>query len=157
MIKLHAVLEASAAGKVTAVAASAAAVAGGGYASVERMIEEPIRPRAAHTRAAPRPAHTRQAARARTAVRATVVKTSAPAPVSVAVKPVLDEFASSRAGRRPRPAPEFRPSSPSRGIEFTATSAAAPAPRPAGTVVARTSTAAAPEFTAAGGAPEFTP
>jgi len=39
--KAQALLEASAAGKLTAVAASAAAVAGGGYASVERVIERP--------------------------------------------------------------------------------------------------------------------
>jgi DNA-directed RNA polymerase specialized sigma24 family protein len=41
MIKLHAVLEASAAGKVTAVAASAAAIAGTGLASIDQMTQRP--------------------------------------------------------------------------------------------------------------------
>ena len=39
--KAQAVVEASASGKVAAVAASAAAVAGGGYAGVERVVERP--------------------------------------------------------------------------------------------------------------------
>ncbi|MEA2137852.1 MAG: hypothetical protein QOG56_1002 [Solirubrobacteraceae bacterium] len=47
LAKTQALIEASASGKVAAVAASAAAVAGGGYASVERVVEHP---RAAATR-----------------------------------------------------------------------------------------------------------
>ena len=42
--KAQALIEASAAGKVAAVAASAAAVAGGGYASVERIVDDPAGP-----------------------------------------------------------------------------------------------------------------
>jgi DNA-directed RNA polymerase specialized sigma24 family protein len=47
LTKTQALIEASASGKVAAMAASAAAVAGGGYASVERVVEHPPAPRAA--------------------------------------------------------------------------------------------------------------
>ncbi|HEV7805143.1 MAG TPA: sigma-70 family RNA polymerase sigma factor [Solirubrobacteraceae bacterium] len=47
LTKTQALIEASASGKVAAMAASAAAVAGGGYASAERVVEHPPAPRAA--------------------------------------------------------------------------------------------------------------
>jgi RNA polymerase sigma factor (sigma-70 family) len=61
LTKAQALVEASAAGKVTAVAASAAAVAGGGYASVEQIVE---RPAAARHASAPARHHARSAAKA---------------------------------------------------------------------------------------------
>jgi RNA polymerase sigma factor (sigma-70 family) len=60
LTKAQALVEASAAGKVTAVAASAAAVAGGGYASVEQIVQRPVPARhasaPAHHRASRPPA-----------------------------------------------------------------------------------------------------
>ena len=100
--KAQALLEASAAGKVTAVAASAAAVAGGGYASVERSVSglaaESARPKM--QREAPD--------RVRTAnpPQATVTGPASPARLPAPAPQAKDEFANSKTPIT-RAAPEF--------------------------------------------------
>jgi DNA-directed RNA polymerase specialized sigma24 family protein len=92
--KAQAVLEMAAAGKVTAVAASAAAVAGGGYATVEQVIERPpaVVRRVAQTRAHhPQRAPRRPARVTSTATTAPVVPASAPASASPARLPDVRE------------------------------------------------------------------
>ncbi|HEX4345563.1 MAG TPA: zf-HC2 domain-containing protein [Solirubrobacteraceae bacterium] len=87
--KAQVVLEMAAAGKVTAVAASAAAVAGGGYATVEQVIERPpavrrvAQTRAHHAQRAPR----RPAPVTPTVAPARVVPAPAPASASPARPP----------------------------------------------------------------------
>jgi len=103
--KAQALLEASAAGKVTAVAASAAAVAGGGYASVERSVSGLAVPDSA------RPKMQREAPdRVRTAnpPQATVTGPASPAhlPAPAPQAQSKDEFANSKTPIT-RAAPEF--------------------------------------------------
>ena len=79
--KAQILLEASASGKVAAVAASAAAVAGGGYATVERAAERPAASRLAARAAAPAaapPAAVKPKAGSWAAPRVGVAKTGAP-------------------------------------------------------------------------------
>jgi DNA-directed RNA polymerase specialized sigma24 family protein/anti-sigma factor RsiW len=108
--KAQALLEASAAGKLTAVAASAAAVAGGGYASVERVIE---RPAAARSVAQTHVRHHR-APPAKAAL--SVTPSVAAKTVILAPPPPAETPDATRAGERPTPAPPA-----ARAQEFRAT------------------------------------
>lgn len=104
--KTQALVEASAAGKVAAVAASAAAVAGGGYASVERMIQRPDAARPA-TRA-----HVRHDSSARnaTAARAPIARPAVAQASPPAVPPPPPRRDDGNASpRHSEWAPEFRP------------------------------------------------
>ena len=102
--KAQALLEASAAGKVTAVAASAAAVAGGGYASVERSVSglaaESARPKM--QREAPDRVRTANPQQATVTGPASPAHLPAPAPQAQS----KDEFANSKTPIT-RAAPEF--------------------------------------------------
>jgi DNA-directed RNA polymerase specialized sigma24 family protein len=153
--KVQAVVEASAAGKVAAVAASAA-VAGGGYASVEQLTEQSaprsfgkIRASASSVAApAAQPSWTMPAGHVGI-VKAGTALASKPAPPAK-----RGELASARSHSGSTSAPEFRPqpqatSSRARSA-FTAraTSAVKPSPPPA---------PAAPEFGQRASAPEFGP
>jgi len=168
LTRTQALVEATAGGKVAAVAASAAAVAGGGYASVEQVIQRPAKtaPAAgAHVRSLPPQAALRTASVVR-AVRNPVVQTAAAAPKkAVVTAPVIRrEFGSVRA-RRPRHAPEFRSTgavgAASAGAADAAATAAAstgapaaPPPPPRAAPPAKP----APEFGGGGrSAPEFGP
>jgi DNA-directed RNA polymerase specialized sigma24 family protein len=107
--KAQALIEASVSGKVAAVAASAAAVAGGGYASVERVVDEPRPPRAA---AQVRSAPVRSVpARVNAAVVPAVASKVAPSIRRVVEQKqtTISRAATSQAARR---ASEFRPKTP---------------------------------------------
>jgi hypothetical protein len=150
--KGQALLEASAAGKVAVVAASAA-VAGGGYVSVERIAEQPVPSRAAEAHAMFTPAHVQRAVSMTPA--AAVAKPPAsrpPAPMRAAKQRDL-------AARQTRGgssiAPEFRATSAPRTqtrTVYAAKQSASPPPG-AGTPAARS----APEFGPRRPAPEFGP
>jgi DNA-directed RNA polymerase specialized sigma24 family protein len=104
--KTQALVEASAAGKVAAVAASAAAVAGGGYASVERMIQRPQGARPATAKAHVR--HGSSTRKASAAVRSPTLATPAVAQASAAASaPRRDDLGGSP--RHSAWAPEFEP------------------------------------------------
>jgi len=128
LTKTQALVEATAGGKVAAVAASAAAVAGGGYASVERVIERPAkaaRADAGHARSTPRVA-LRTASLARAAPEPMATPAAAPKPVAK-VSPQRREFGTSRS-RGSRSAPEFRGSSAVRAAAASAGTAASGGP-----------------------------
>ena len=157
LTKTQALVEATAAGKVAAVAASAAAVAGGGYASVERAIDRPAAAHAskAHARSSAAPGSSASLARA---TPDPVVRTASAAPKAAPARSPLKrrEFGASPARHRQQ-APEFRGRGAVRaaavsvaatpGSSASAPSAPPPPPprRPA------------PEFGAANAAPEFGP
>ena len=150
--KAQALIESSVSGKVAAVAASAAAVAGGGYASVERVVDEPRPPRAA---AQPRAAPSRSApVRVDAAVVSAVTSKVAPSIRSAVSRKhaTLGRAATSRKARR---APVFR----SRTALATAASSFhetdTSAPKDLGGVV-RGLEAPPPPPTAATAAAEFT-
>ncbi|MDX6721480.1 MAG: hypothetical protein QOJ63_3734 [Solirubrobacteraceae bacterium] len=126
--KTQALVEASAAGKVAAVAASAAAVAGGGYASVERIIQRPAgaRPAAkAHVR------HGLTAKKPTAAVRAPIAKPVVAQAPSAPSPPRRDELAASP--RHAEWAPEFRPRPQVRFARARAVYAARASSRPSWT------------------------
>ncbi len=108
--KAQGLLEASAAGKLTAVAASAAAVAGGGYASVERVIDRP----SAARRVAQTQAHHRSPVR-RASLRA--------APTVVAKPPAAVVSTAAGGAEVGSPAAEATPTppTPAQAPEFLAT------------------------------------
>jgi len=159
LTRTQALVEATAAGKVAAVAASAAAVAGGGYASVERAIERPAAARAktAHARSTPQSAlETASVARA---VSGPVVRTPPAAPEPAAAKAPSNrrEFRSPRS-RRPRQAPEFRSSGAIRAAAATASVRAPSGSAPIAAPLPPPPQKPAPEFgTGKGAAPEFGP
>ena len=97
--KAQALLEASAAGKLTAVAASAAAVAGGGYASVERVIERPAAARSVAQTHVHR--HREPVATAASSIAPRVVAK----PVVVAPPPSAETPDATQASERPAPTP----------------------------------------------------
>jgi len=106
--KAQGLLEASAAGKLTAVAASAAAVAGGGYASVERVIERPAAARSLAQTHVHR--HRAPAVKAVPSITPSVganppVVAPAPSAVSPAASRATEDSAAARPAAR---APEFR-------------------------------------------------
>ena len=141
--KAQAVVEASAAGKVAAVAASAAAVAGGGYVSVERMAEDRAPDAVAAVRAKFTPAAIEPAASLTTAAPAKPLSRPATArPLKPATSAIRGEFAAQRTWGEPNIAPEFRSSS---------------APRKRTAYVARSSTSSKPPTSTppARPAPEF--
>ena len=148
--KAQTVIEASVSGKVAAVAASAAAVAGGGYASVERVIEEPRPPRkAAQVREAPsRPAPVRVAP-----VAVPAVTTKLAPSIRRVVEQKRRTLAPATSSQTARRAPEFRPEQAPVAAETATFHSAslspppAPAPKPQ----------AAPEFTSRASAAEFSP
>jgi len=156
LTKTQALVEATAAGKVAAVAASAAAVAGGGYASVERAIDRPAAAHASkpHVRSAAAPASSAPVA---PAPPDPVLRTGA-APRATPARSRLKrrEFGSSPS-RRPQQAPEFR----GRGAVRAAAASVAAAPgSPASAPAAPPPPPPqkpAPEFGAANAAPEFGP
>ena len=157
--KAHAVLEASAAGKVTAVAASAAAVAGSGYVSVDQLTEREAPAAAATIRASFTSATAERAAwktpAARRPVAAKQRAIAAPSPASKA----KSEFATARAGRTKSYAPEFRreaQASATRARSVFAARPAAAAP-PASPPPVTPAKPPAPEFASSGSAPEFAP
>ena len=158
--KAHAVLEASAAGKVAAVAASAAAVAGSGYVSVEQLTERTLpgpvtKIRASFTSpAAKETAWTTPAARVPIAAKQRDADTSSPAS-----KAKRSGFATPLAGREQTPAPEFsrtpqpRTSALQARSAYAATATATYASRGS----AGQAKPAAAEFAPRESAPEFAP
>jgi DNA-directed RNA polymerase specialized sigma24 family protein len=157
LTKAHAVLEASAAGKVTAVAASAAAVAGGGYASVDeltgRSAPSPVtKIRASFSAAAPERAWTTPTARIGVAKARPTPNALAPASQGK-----RSEFTPARARGATTSAPEFQPQKQATATRarsaFAARSAAGSGP-PRRVQEAKP---AAPEFMPRASAPEFGP
>lgn len=106
LTKTQALVEASAAGKVAAVAASAAAVAGGGYASVERAIQRPAKVQPASAASSPAPRKAAPIVRTTTAPRPTTASTASTARAAPALS--RNVFAAKQPSRSTRPAPEFR-------------------------------------------------
>ena len=156
--KAQAVVEASAAGKVAAVAASAAAVAGGGYVSVDRIVEQPAAPSVAEARPMLAVAPIKQAAWTMPAARIQKAKFAPAAPPPPpAAQPARGEFDVKRTLSLSSSAPEFRTMRTSRDPRrtvFAARGSAAAPPPPA----KPPSTKAAPEFSSGrAAAPEFGP
>jgi hypothetical protein len=160
--KAQAVVEASTAGKLAVVAASAAALAGGGYASVQHAARPPVAARPATTMRAQQvaPAIAKTASWSPAVVRAALAKTGAATPASSHPKRTHSEF--SRAARRKQTssAPEFSPKHPTRRdaprLVYAASNATPPAPPAAPPPPPPVKPA--PEFaTPAAAAPEFTP
>ena len=156
--KAQALIETASAGKVAAVAASAAAVAGGGYATVERTVPPRGHDKPAKAAAAPAQRPAPPAARA-----APVVATT-PRPRPAAVRKVtpnqprrrLREFGTP-ARKASAEAPEFAPID-RQDTQFTRAAATAPSPRPALASPPASPPAPAPrapEFGGASPAPEF--
>lgn len=149
--KAQMLVEVSVSGKVAAVAASAAAVAGGGYASVERVVEHPKPVRKVAARVVPqtRPVTTPAAA---PAVRPVVTK--APDIAKRITQPRRNEIAVRSTSKTRRYTPEFRPAA---GLQSSATTsfhrARTPPPPPPPVRAA----SAAPEFSTKKSAPEFAP
>lgn len=148
--KVQALFEVSAVGKVTAVAASAAAVAGGGYVSVEQSVsgvagQAPASPAAKlqvvqQSRTAPTPART-----------APTTPSISRLPTHLNPPPSQSEFPPHSDTTGPRVAPEFAGAS--------STPAPSSPQSPAITSASRSSPAASPEFTSPATAPgaEFGP
>ena len=163
--KAQALIEASASGKVAAVAASAAAVAGGGYASVERVVERPAVKRTALKAPARPKAPVKRAVAPVTAAMPVRMVSNRPRVVPAKATPVRRRTESgARRTTRPKSrfAPEFRPkgrvhaalarralgtNTAPLGAKPTWTPPAQPPPPPK----------AAPEFAPKGAAPEFGP
>jgi RNA polymerase sigma factor (sigma-70 family) len=153
--KGQAVLEASAAGKVAAVAASAAAVAGGGYVSVEQMADRSAAARPAIKAAKFKPIATR-ALRPASAVRTTTAKAVAQRAPASASRARRNEFGASAALPHATYAPEFRPDTQLTAAQArSAYAARAPAARARGAT--SSPSRAAPEFGPRKAAPEFAP
>ncbi|MDQ3849652.1 MAG: zf-HC2 domain-containing protein [Actinomycetota bacterium] len=162
--KAQALIEASAAGKVAAVAASAAAVAGGSYATVERTVLPPRGRDAAeavkHTRShiagavSARPAPATVTSRISRRLSGPTASTSSPA--ATPVRGTHRRLAVSASNvKRPHPAPEFPVGEASQGSRMPDN---APA-KSASATPAHTSPdpASSPEFTTKPAAPEFGP
>lgn len=164
LTKAQALVEASASGKVAAVAASAAAVAGGGYASVERVIERPAAGHAtrgtAGASSGPAPAPRKTSAGA-----ANAAPPARPASRTSAPRPKANVFAAKTPSRRSKAAPEFRSrsgASQAAGVRFASASArSAPTHSREPTSTTGSSSPPAPEFsdppTTSKVAPEFGP
>jgi RNA polymerase sigma factor (sigma-70 family) len=159
--KAQALIEASASGKVAAVAASAAAVAGGGYASVERVVGPPAVAR--HLAQA----HLRPAAAAKpsasTASRADPLAAAASgaAPAAGTSTPIGNESDAPATSLSLRSAPVFRAKTAARPAGaapvFAETAAYAPARSSPTPTSARPSSHTAQEFAPTGPAAEFGP
>lgn len=148
LTKAQTVVEAASAGKLAAVAASTAAVAGGGYATVEREVE--------HVGGRDKPAKvvTHQPVRDRSPAVPVAARSPAPVRKATPVKPSrrVAEFGT-RTGAKPA-APEFRAVDAPDPL-FTRAAATAPSTAP---VVPRQTARPkpkAPEFGGATAAPEF--
>ncbi|MEJ7797575.1 MAG: sigma-70 family RNA polymerase sigma factor [Solirubrobacteraceae bacterium] len=156
--RTQALVEATAAGKVAAVAASAAAVAGGGYASIDRAIERPAATPTAKTQPPSRsPAKAKAAAAvAPQPIRRSSAKTPAKSSSSPSL-PKRNEFGASQP-RRSGAAPEFESK---RESAATAVRSAAAGRSAVSTVGSRAPSTPrpkpAPEFAGADQAPEFSP
>ena len=106
--KAHALLEASVGGKVAAVAASAAAVAGSGYVSVERLAEREAVAPMSEIRASFASAITEEPAWTSAPARAIVAKArTAPSASQPAARAKRNEFSATRRAGSSEPAPEF--------------------------------------------------
>ena len=160
--KAHAVLEASAAGKVAAVAASAAAVAGSGYVSVEQLTERNVPGPVAKIRASFTSTTANETAWTTPAARVPIAAKQRDADMtSPASKAKRSEFATSLAGREQSPAPEFSRTPQPRTSALRARSAYAATAT--ATYASHSSAgqakpaAAAAEFAPRESAPEFAP
>jgi hypothetical protein len=148
--KAQSAVEAASAGKLAAVAASAAAVAGGGYATVERAVPH---------RAADKPVKVSQERPRDASAAAATAGVAPPPPPAVrkaAAKPAprkVSEFASST-GNASAASPEFKQST-GRETLFTRAAAASAGPAASAPAATPSSGPAAPEFARAGAAPEF--
>jgi DNA-directed RNA polymerase specialized sigma24 family protein len=153
--KAQAVVEASAAGKVAVVASAAAAVAGGGYVSVERLVEQPASRPVARAHATFSAAAVKQAAFTTPTARIQAAK-SAPAtqPPPAAQRPATGEFDVKRALSLSSSAPEFRAMRSSRSTRRAVFAARGSSAKPPAATPPAT---AAPEFGSGGAAPEFGP
>jgi RNA polymerase sigma factor (sigma-70 family) len=165
LTKTQALIEASAAGKVAAVAASAAAFAGGGYASVQRIADHPHAPRGAaatgtHVRAkataakaaAPLAAPAGRPVIAKAVAEPTATAATSPPPPP----PTRDEFgAAPAAAERSGSAPEFQATSAG-DVAQARSPSGAPKPAASGAMPAAAAQTA-PEFADAGGAAAFGP
>ncbi len=144
--KAQGAVEAASAGKLAAVAASAAAVAGGGYATVERSVPH---------RGADRPAKVAAPPARDASVAAAPAVAPPPAVRRAAATPAprhVSEFASS-AGRARAASPEFTRRTAREPL--FARAAASTSSAPSAPVRAPSGGAAAPEFGGARPAPEF--
>jgi len=155
--KGQALLEASAAGKVAAVAASAAAVAGGGYVSVDQIAERPAAASSAIQagRFEPRPLQAKATLRPASAVQASAVKPVAQRVPAAAAR--TNEFDASPARSYKTYAPEFRVKSRMTAARAqSAYEVSAPAARAQPVATSRPAKPA-PEFATGKVAPEFAP
>jgi hypothetical protein len=147
--KAQTAVEAASAGKLAAVAASAAAVAGGGYATVERTI-----PTSRHDK--PAKSATHNPAPKATPPVPVAVRSAPPVRRAAPVRPkrTIDEFGHRSARQSSNQSPEFEPIN-EQDTQFTSAAAAGepdvtppPPPPPA-------PPRSSPEFGGADGAPEF--
>ena len=149
--KAQSAVEAASAGKLAAVAASAAAVAGGGYATVERKVPH-VRGHDKPTKAAQRDPVRAPATVQRVVVKAPPVvrkvRRSSPAARSVG------EFGRTARATTKVQSPEFQSINGSEP-QFTRAAASEPVAANASSVPDPGSQPAAPEFAGAGPAPEF--
>jgi len=153
--KAQAVVEVSTSGKVAAVAASAAAVAGGGYASVEQFAEQPV---AARMAAAPAAFSAREAQPAKFTSpmpRVQAMRSGAASTAGSGRQPASREFGVARALGRARFAPEFRAAHTARAARRT--TYAAKSSSATSSATAGATAKPAPEFSSAPRAPEFSP
>ena len=151
--KAQTAVEAASAGKLAAVAASAAAVAGGGYATVERKVP--------HIRGHEKPAKAAQRAPVKDSATAPPVVATTPPPVRKATptKPAKPARRVGEFGARTRKAkvssPEFGPAQPHSTNFVRAATTTAGSAEVAPQSHAPTASSAAPEFGGTGPAPEF--
>ena len=156
--KAQAVIEATASGKVAVVAASAAAVAGGGYAGVEQVVEQPPLREVSLTRATFSSTVTQQASWTTPIARIQAAKPAALQPASSAKSAIRGEFKTARTSRRSTLAPEFRAARPTSTQARAAAFSAKPASAPPPPVSRPRPKPPAPEFTSSRSpAPEFGP
>jgi hypothetical protein len=163
--KAQALIEATAAGKVAAVAASAAAVAGGGYASVERIGDAPPAPRVAAARVhVPAKAPAKAAAPlVAVAGRPVIAKRVAEAPAAATPPPPSPrgEFgaspSSSSSSEQSGSAPEFQPTASAAASPVQAQAAQAGPFRAPVASPGAPPAQAAPEFSTAGATAGFGP
>ncbi len=146
--KAQGFLEAASAGKLAAVAASAAAVAGGGYATVERQLPGvgSHRPEKSAAQVEPRDSGVAPGVQAReaSAVRRTTTTTPHAKNLSEFAAPAPKQSVSSpEFGRSKAPDVQFARAAAAGGPSVHATSASAPRPK------------RAPEFSPASSSPEF--
>jgi RNA polymerase sigma factor (sigma-70 family) len=158
--KAQAVIEATASGKVAVVAASAAAVAGGGYAGVEQVVEQPPLRETALAPATFSPTVAQQAKW--TMPMATRKPAGSPTskPASSTATATPNEFGSAHVVRRRAiSAPEFQvaPMASNQIRSYAAKPVATPPPPPPSQQPSRRRAPAAPEFRSGGTAPEFGP